>query len=215
MAAPESQKPRWRGVLHNWAAWWALGAGSVLVAFAPSARAGAAAAVYALSLVALFAISAIYHRIDWSERARARMRRLDHASIFLLIAGTYTPVAVLGLPGDDGRRLLIAIWAGAAVGIVQSIFWVGAPKAVAAIIAVAVGWTIVPYLGAAGPLLTRHLGLIVAGGIAYTAGAIVYAAKRPNPHPRIFGYHEVFHALTVAGAVLHFVAVAQMVRSIG
>lgn len=214
MAAAPIVKPAWRGVLHNWAAWCAFGAGSVLVAFAPSQRAGVAAAVYALSLVAMFAISAIYHQIHWSDRARTWLRRLDHASIFILIAGTYTPVALLGMPHDDGRGLLIAIWAGAAIGIAQSLFWVRAPKAVVALIAVAVGWTIVPYVDEALPLLVRQLGWILAGGIAYTMGAAVYAAKRPNPHPAVFGYHEVFHVLTILGAVLHFVAVVQLVRAI-
>lgn len=207
-------KPLLRGVLHHSAAWYALGAGSVLVAMSSTPRAAFASAVYSLSLVALFAVSAIYHRVDWKEeRSRARMRRADHASIFVLIAGTYTPVAVLGLGGDDGRRLLIMIWAGAAAGVILSLAWPNAPKALTAGIAVTVGWMVVPYFAQIKRLLGGELWLILAGGIAYTAGAVVYAIRKPDPFPRVFGYHEVFHALTLLGAVLHFAAVVHIVRS--
>jgi hemolysin III len=207
-------KPKLRGVLHQWAACGALCAGAVLVALAPSPRAAAAVGAFAGSLVALFAVSAVYHRVDWSAAARARMRRLDHASIFVLIAGTYTPIAVLALPRDSGHSLLIAAWGAALLGILQSLFWIRAPKAISALLAVAVGWTIIPYLGAArASLSTLELSLIAAGGIAYTAGAIAYALKRPNPYPEILGYHEVFHALTIVGAALHFAVVVQLVRT--
>lgn len=215
MASP-SGKPALRGVLHQAAAWFALGAGSVLVAMAPSARAALAAAVFTLSLVVLFGVSAIYHRVNWtSERARAFMRRLDHASIFVLIAGTYTPVAILGIGGASGRRLLIAVWAGALAGVLMSVFWVKAPKPVAAAAAVAVGWTLIPYLGEARRLLGGQLWIILAGGIAYTAGAVIYAIRRPNPLPKLFGYHEIFHALTIVGAFLHFVAILHITASAG
>ncbi|HEU4886836.1 MAG TPA: hemolysin III family protein [Thermoanaerobaculia bacterium] len=201
-----------RGVLHHSAAWYSLGAGSVLVAIAPTTRAAIAAAVYSLSLVVLFAVSAIYHRVQWQERARARMRRADHASIFILIAGTYTPVALLGLGGDDGRRLLITIWICAIAGVLMSLFWVRAPKAFTAAVAVMIGWTIAPYFSQVRRLLGADVWLILAGGIAYTVGAVVYAIRRPNPWPRVFGYHEVFHALTLVGALLHFAVVVQIVR---
>lgn len=205
-------KPALRGVLHHSAAWCAFGAGSVLVAMAATPRAAIAAAVYSFSLVALFAISAVYHRVQWNARARAWMRRADHASIFLLIAGTYTPVALLGIGGNDGRTLLIMIWSGAAAGVLLSLFWVNAPKPLTAAVAVAVGWTITPYIGEVRRLLGDQLGLILAGGLAYTVGAIIYAAKRPNPWPRVFGYHEVFHALTIVGALLHFAVIVRIVR---
>lgn len=211
-ASNEIPKPSLRGVLHHSAAWSALGAGSVLVAMASTTRAAIAAAVYSLSLVVLFAVSAIYHRVQWQERARAWMRRADHASIFILIAGTYTPVALLGLGGDDGRRLLITIWIGAAAGVLLSLFWVRAPKALTAAVAIAVGWTIAPYFSEVRRLLGAEVWLILAGGIAYTAGAVIYAIRRPNPWPRVFGYHEVFHALTLVGALLHFAVVVQIVR---
>jgi hemolysin III len=207
-----TQKPLLRGVLHQEAVWLALGAGAVLVATARTLQAGIAAAIYSASLVVLFAVSSIYHRVQWSPRARALMRRADHSSIFILIAGTYTPVALLGLAGTDGRNLLIAIWAGAAAGVALSLFWVNAPKALVAVLAVALGWTIVPYFGEVRRLLGGGMWLLLAGGIAYTAGAIAYAARRPDPFPRVFGYHEVFHALTIIGASLHFVAVLRIVQ---
>lgn len=206
-------KPALRGALHQAAAWFALGAGSVLVTIAPTRRAALAAAIYALSLVALFTVSTVYHRVQWrSPRARARMRRADHASIFVLIAGTYTPISLLGLGEDDGRRLLITIWTGATAGVILSLAWVNAPKALTAAAAVAVGWTIAPYIGEVRRLLGHDLWLILAGGIAYTVGAVVYALKRPDPWPRVFGYHEVFHALTLVGALFHLTAIARMVR---
>lgn len=212
---PAVDKPSWRGVLHHWAAFYALGGGTVLVAIAPSWRAAGASAVYVLSLVMLFAVSATYHRVQWSDRARAWMRRADHASIFVLIAGTYTPIALLALEGSEGKRLFLYIWAGATLGVVLSLFWVRAPKALTATIAVAVGWMIAPYVGEVRRLLGPYMWVILAGGIAYTIGAIVYATKRPNPRPATFGYHEVFHALTILGAALHFVAVVHVVRASG
>lgn len=207
-------KPALRGVLHHSAAFFAAGAGAVLVAMSPDLRTAAAAAIFSLSLVTLFAVSAIYHRVQWkTERARAYMRRADHSSIFVLIAGTYTPVAFLGLGGEDGRRLLIMIWAGAAAGVCLSLFWVKAPKVLTAVLAVAMGWMIVPYFNQVRRLLGPELWLILAGGIAYTLGAVIYAVRRPNPWPHVFGYHEVFHALTIVGALLHFAAIVQIVRA--
>lgn len=214
VAAMVPEKPRLRGVLHEFAAAVALGAGLVLTMMATNLRVATAAAVFAASLFVLFVVSATYHRVTWSVRARAWMRRMDHASIFILIAGTYTPVAMIGLPPETGNKVLIAVWVGALLGILQSLFWVGAPKFVAAALAVAVGWTIVPYFGEA----RRSLGsvsmmLLLAGGIAYTAGAIAYASRRPNPRPGVFGYHEVFHALTIVGAACHFAVVLMLVRA--
>jgi hemolysin III len=208
-------KPRLRGVLHQSATWYALGAGSVLVAMAPTRRAALAAGVYSISLIALFAVSAVYHRVQWKQdRSRALMRRADHASIFVLIAGTYTPVALLGLGGDAGRRLLIMIWCGAIGGVILSLAWAKAPKALTAAIAVAVGWTIVPYFEQIRRFLGNEVWVLLAGGIAYTLGAIVYAVKKPDPAPRVFGYHEVFHALTLVGAILHFAVIVQLVRAV-
>lgn len=214
MSTQVAEKPRLRGVLHQFAAPGALGAGLVLISMAPTARAATAAGLYALSLVVLFTVSATYHRVTWSERGRTWMRRMDHASIFLLIAGTYTPVALLGISGTAGDRLLLAIWSGALVGVLQSLFWVRAPKVLTAALAVAVGWTLVPYYEEARAALgAADLWLILAGGAAYTTGAVAYALKRPNLKPGVFGYHELFHALTLVGAGLHFTVVLRLVRS--
>jgi hemolysin III len=211
--SPAGPKPRWRGVQHQWAAAFAAGAGITLVALAPTPHARLAAAIYAASLTLLLTVSGVYHGGQWRHAPRMWLRRADHASIFLLIGGTYTPVAMLGLDVETGRHLLIAIWSGVALGVLVSMFWPGAPKFVSAAIAVAVGWTIVPYFDE----LRRALGatelwLIAAGGVAYTLGALVYAFKKPDPWPASFGYHEVFHALTLVGAGLHLAAVMLLVR---
>jgi hemolysin III len=206
--ATVTQKPRWRGVQHQWAAVFALGVGTTLVALAPTAIARIAVGIYAASLVLLLTVSAVYHRFQWTTGVRTWLRRADHASIFLLIGGTYTPIAMLAIGGDDGRSLMTVIWSGVAAGVLVSMLWPGAPKFISAAIAVAVGWTIVPYIDTLVRVLdATELWLIVVGGIAYTVGAVVYAVKRPNPWPRTFGYHEIFHALTLVGAGLHLAAV--------
>ena len=207
------RKPRLRGVIHQWAAVVAFVAGALLVYFAPGIRSSVAAAVYSLSLLTLFSVSATYHRIHWGPRARLHMRRLDHAAIFVLIAGTYTPVALIALGPGDGTRLCVLAWSCAAVGIVKSVLWAGSPKWVTAAVAVAAGWCIVPFLSAVGRALdTTQLILLFGGGIFYTLGAVAYASKRPNPVVGVFGYHEVFHACTVVAAAMHFAAVATIVR---
>ena len=202
-------KPRLRGVSHFWAFFVALAAGAVLVAMAPDGRATLAAAIYAGSLAALFGISALYHRVDWRPATRRWMRRLDHSAIFVLIAGTVTPFALLVLSGPFATALLIAVWAGAAAGIVVELFWVDAPKWATAIVYLSVG-----SIGAIGfPAIVVNAGvgagvLIAIGGVLYTAGAVVYARQRPDPNPAVFGYHEIFHVLVIAAAVAHFTAVA-------
>ncbi len=208
-AAPA--KPLLRGVSHEIAAFAALAAWIALAAAATSARGRAAANVYGASLFALFLGSALYHRPTWPPRARAWMRRLDHSAIFLLVAGTYTPVCLL-LPPSSGLPLLAVVWGGAALGIVQSILWVHAPKPLVAAIYVALGWAVLPVLPAIGAALgPAALALLAAGGAAYTLGAVVYAARRPDPFPRVFGYHEVFHALVIAAAACHLAVVARAV----
>jgi len=209
----DTEKPLLRGVIHQWAAVAALVAGVALVYSAAGLRRSMAAAVYSLSLLTLFSVSATYHRINWGLRARMRMRRLDHASIFVLIAGTYTPIALIGLGPGDGTRLFALAWACAAVGILKSILWAGSPKWVTAVVAVAAGWCVVPYLSAVGRALDgAQLFLLFGGGIVYTLGALAYASKRPNPVVGVFGYHEVFHACTVIAAAMHFMAIAKIVR---
>jgi hemolysin III len=213
--AGNSGKPHWRGVLHKWAAPFALGAGTALVALAPTRQAAIAGAIYAASLALLLSVSAVYHGFHWSSGPRMWLRRADHASIFLLIGGTYTPIAMLAIGGNEGHRLLVAVWCGVALGVLVSMLWPRAPKFVAAAIAVAVGWMIVPYIGTVRRVLDGpELWLIVLGGIAYTVGAVVYAAKRPDPWPRSFGYHEIFHALVLLAAALHLAAVLLIVRDL-
>jgi hemolysin III len=202
-------KPRLRGVSHFWAFFVALAAGAVLVLTAPGGKATLAAAIYGGSLSALFGVSALYHRVDWRPAARRWMRRLDHSMIFLLIAGTVTPFALLVLDGPLATALLIAVWAGAAAGIVVELIWIDAPKWVAAVVYMTVGW-----IGALGfPAVVAEAGLaagalIALGGALYTVGAVIYARQRPDPSPAVFGYHEIFHALVIAAAAAHFAAVA-------
>ena len=204
------RKPRLRGVSHQWAFYVSLAFGAALVVAAPAGQPRLAAAVYAVSVAALFGTSALYHRITWaSQAARRWMRRLDHSMIFFLIAGTYTPFALLVLDGDLATVILVVVWAGALAGIFMKLLWIDAPKALVAILYLALGWVAV----AAFPSMLDELGitgtaLVVAGGLLYTAGALVYAFQRPNPAPTVFGYHEVFHALVIAAAALQYAAVA-------
>lgn len=208
--AIERVKPRLRGVLHQWAFFAALVAGAVLVALAPEGRATLAASIYAGSLAALLGTSALYHRVNWRRpAARQWMRRLDHSMIFLLIAGTVTPFALLVMDGPFATALLVAVWVGAFAGIVVELIWIEAPKWATALVYVAVGW-----IGALGfPAIVANAGimagvLIAVGGVMYMTGAIVYARQRPDPNPAVFGYHEIFHLLVIAAAALHFAAVA-------
>jgi hemolysin III len=203
-------KPRLRGVSHQWAFFVSLVTGGALVLAAPSGRATAAAAIYAATVAGLFGASALYHRINWSTAgARRWMRRLDHSMIFLLIAGTYTPFAVLALHGPLSTAILIVVWAAAAAGIALKLAWIDAPKWLVALIYIAIGWVAL----AAFPQLLLRLGvtataMVAAGGVLYTLGAIVYARKRPDPAPTVFGYHEVFHALVILAAALQYAVVA-------
>jgi hemolysin III len=204
------QKPRLRGVSHEWAFFLSLGAGGALVMAAPTPRATLAVAIYAASLSALLGVSALYHRVTWTRpEIRRWMRRLDHSMIFLLIAGTVTPFAVLVLDGPWASALLVAVWAGAAAGIVVELIWIAAPKWATTVVYLSVGW--IGVLGFPGIVVNAGLGagaLIAAGGVLYTAGAIVYARQRPDPNPAVFGYHEIFHLLVIAAAAAHFAAVA-------
>jgi hemolysin III len=204
-------KPRLRGVIHSYAFPVSLLAGLLLVLLiGDTAVERIALGIYALSLSALLGTSAIYHRVNWQRpRARLWMRRLDHSMIFLLIAGTITPFAVLVLDGAYSAAVLITVWTAALAGIVVETIWVEAPKWVSATVYVSVG-----LLGAlAMPAILAEAGigaglLIAFGGVLYIAGAVIYARQRPNPRPATFGYHEIFHVLVVAAAAAHFVAVA-------
>ncbi len=202
-------KPRYRGVLHQYSFFVSLVLGAAIVILAPDGRARLAAAIYAFAVSGLLGTSALYHRVTWPPRARMWMRRLDHSMIFVLIAGTYTPFSLLVLHGDLAHAILIVVWAGAFGGIVLNLVWTTAPKWLTASVYIALGWVAV----AAMPSLARELGavgvgLVMLGGLMYTAGAIIYAMGRPNPAPATFGYHEIFHALVVAAAAAHFAVVA-------
>jgi hemolysin III len=209
-AHPEVRvKPRLRGVFHQYAFFASLASGTLLVLLAATTRALVAAAVYAASVSALFGVSALYHRVTWTTSARRRMRRLDHAMIFLLIAGTYTPVGLLVLHGTLGAVVLAVVWGGALVGIVLQLAWTTAPRWLGGTVYLALGWVAV----AAMPQLFARLGvagglLVVVGGLVYSAGAAVYALRRPDPVPAVFGYHEVFHLLVIAGVAAHFLAIS-------
>ena len=202
-------KPRLRGVIHQWSFFVALAAGALLIWLAPAGRATAASAIYAVALCALLGTSALYHRINWRPPVRAWMRRLDHAMIFVLIAGTYTPFAMLVLDEPLSEVVLIGVWGGALAGIIFTLVWIQAPNWLTAAAYVALGWFSIIAL----PQLAERAGpgalvLLAVGGLAYTAGAVVYARRRPNPSPAVFGYHEIFHVLVVVAALAHFVAVA-------
>jgi hemolysin III len=209
-ATLDLKKPRLRGVSHQWAFYVSLALGAALVAAAPAGQPRLAAAVYALSVAGLFGTSALYHRITWASHAARRwMRRLDHSMIFFLIAGTYTPFALLVLDGDLATAILVVVWVGALAGIFMKLVWIDAPKTLVAILYLALGWVAV----AAFPTMLDELGitgtaLVVVGGLLYTVGALVYAFQRPNPAPAVFGYHEVFHALVILAAALQYAVIA-------
>jgi hemolysin III len=206
-------KPRLRGVSHQWAFAVFAGLGVLLVAAASGPHERAGAAVFAGALVAMFGTSAVYHRVDWrSVRARMWMRRLDHAMIYVLIAGTYTPFALLALEGSWRWTLLAIVWIGAAAAILLKLLWITGPKWVSAALGLGLGWAgvaalpkLVAAIGVAGGLL------LAVGGLLYTAGAVVYARRRPDPIPDVFGYHEVFHACVIAAASCQFAVVAMLV----
>jgi len=202
-------KPRFRGVSHEWAFFLSIGLGIALLTLADTTLKLVAVAIYSISLCGLFGTSALYHRINWrTSKARMLMRRLDHSMIFLLIAGTVTPFALLTMNGTWSTAILVAVWAAAALGIMIELLWTTSPKWVSALIYVLVGW-----IGAvAFPHIIGTAGiwagvLIAAGGLLYTAGAVIYATGRPDPNPALFGYHEVFHLFVIGAAGLHFAAI--------
>ncbi len=207
---PPPLRPRLRGVSHQVAFFVAVAFGVALVLSAPGGRATTTATIYAAGVCGLFGISALYHRRTWpTDRARAWMRRLDHSMIFVFIAATYTPIAVLAIDGTLSTALLAVVWGGALAGVTLSLVWPHAPKWLSALVYVALGWVAV----VATPQLWDRLGPwsvtgIAAGGVLYTAGAVVYARGRPDPRPEVFGYHEIFHACVVLAAAAHYAVIA-------
>jgi hemolysin III len=201
--------PRARGLLHAHAAWVAALAAVALVAVAPTTRAGVAAVIYGAALIALFAVSALYHRWPGDPRWKPWLRRMDHSMIFVFIAATYTPIGLLVLDGTTRTVVLLSVWAGALAGVLMSLVWIGAPRWLQALSYMAVGWVAI----VAQPQLVEETGvapfvLLALGGALYTVGAVVYALRKPDLWPRTFGFHEVFHSLVIAAAVVHFIAIA-------
>jgi hemolysin III len=164
-------------------------------------------AVFALTSILLFGISGTYHRFSWKPRTKTILRRLDHANIFLLIAGTYTPIAVLALPPEKGNLLLALVWSGALVGIGLRVFWISAPRWLYVPLYLGLGWAAVMYIGDLFEANIAMMVLVIVGGLAYSVGAVVYGTKWPNPSPKNFGFHEIFHALTVVAYLSHWTAV--------
>ncbi|MGI8882570.1 MAG: PAQR family membrane homeostasis protein TrhA [Jatrophihabitans sp.] len=207
---PLTVKPRLRGWLHAYAAVLSVASGATLIAVATALRghrAGVSTAVYAVTVTALFSTSALYHRIPWQARGHAVMKRLDHSMIFVFIAGTYTPIAVLTLPRASAVVVLVVVWTGALFGVALQSAWPDAPRWLSVPCYVGLGWVavfVMPQLLHAG---ITPLVLVIVGGLLYTVGAIVYGLKRPNPSPAVFGFHEVFHLCTLLAAVCHYIAI--------
>lgn len=207
-------KPALRGHFHQAMFFVVLGAGVPLVYNSQGLATRVSVSVYVVCALLTFGISALYHRITWSTGARAIWRKLDHAGIYLMIAGTFTPVAMLGLSAASARNCLMTIWVVALAGIIQSVFFVNIPKIFSALLYLGAGYLIVPYMGELQQTIgSANVWLLVAGGVAYTLGALCYGLKRPVLDPRYFGYHEVFHVLVNAGAILHFFVINDLVLS--
>jgi hemolysin III len=210
----EAIKPHLRGWLHAGTLPVAVAAGLVLVALGPTVTARVVLGVFALSAVLLFGVSALYHRFSWSGTSLRVLKRLDHANIFLIIAGTYTPFSVLSLSRGQATLLLWLVWGGALAGMAFRLVWTGAPRWLYVPVYIALGWVAVMFTPGfwhgAGPAVFF---LILAGGLCHTAGGTIYGRKRPDPSPRWFGYHEVFHALTVAGFACHYAGLSVLVSS--
>ena len=198
-----------RGVLHQYAFFVSLFCGVGLILAASAGRARLAATIYAAAVSALLGTSALYHRVSWRPAARRWMRRLDHSMIFVLIAGTYTPVALLALKGTLASVILIALWIGAIGGVVFKLVWIDAPKWLFAAVYVALGLVTAAVFGEL-PAAIGWLGVagLATGGLLYVIGAVIYASGRPNPVPNVFGYHEVFHTFVLAAAGLHYAVIA-------
>lgn len=202
--APVEIKPTWRGWIHAATFPVAIIAGIVLIVLAEGGPAKWASSVFMASSLLLFGNSAVYHRFDWSPRTKLVLKRIDHANILLLIAGTYTPIAVLALPPEKGMLLLVLVWLGAVLGILFRVFWIGAPRWLYVALYLLLGWAAVMYLGDLFEANPAMMVLVIVGGLLYSGGAVVYALKRPNPWPGHFGFHEIFHVCTVLAFLCHW-----------
>ena len=206
VSAQAELKPTWRGWIHAGTFPVAIAAGIVLITLADGAVAKWACAVFMATSVLLFGNSALYHRFDWGPRTKAVLKRIDHANIMLLIAGTYTPIAVLALPPQKGILLLTLVWTGALLGILFRVFWINAPRWLYVALYLLLGWAAVMYLGDLLQASVAMMVLVIVGGLLYTGGAVCYALKKPNPWPRRFGFHEIFHVCTVLAFLCHWTA---------
>lgn len=204
-AAPEI-KPSWRGWIHAATFPVAIAAGIVLIVLAQGAPAKWASAVFMATSLLLFGNSAVYHRFNWQPKTKAILKRIDHANILLLIAGTYTPIATLALPPQKGALLLILVWSGAVLGILFRVFWINAPRWLYVALYLVLGWAAVMYIVDLFQANAAMMILVAVGGLLYTLGAVVYAMKRPNPWPGHFGFHEIFHVCTVLAFLCHWTA---------
>lgn len=210
--AAGTERTVWRGLLHAWTTPAAIVLGMLLIVLANGDRAEWATFVFALTSILLFGTSALYHRGQWGPRRAVWMRRADHANIFLLIAGTYTPAAAMVLPPKQATLVLSIIWSGALLGALLRILWPTAPRWLSVSLYILLGWGAVMYLPAFYAASPTMMILIVVGGLLYTVGAVFYALKRPNPLPGTFGFHEIFHACTVLAYLCHWCAVLLVVR---
>ena len=201
-------KPKLRGVFHELAFYAAAAVGVILIVTAEPGRARTAGAIFASCVAFCFGASAIYHRPTWQPRARSWFARLDHAGVYLLIAGTYAPFGLIVMSKGWAVPVLAVVWGGALLAIMLKLFWVQAPKWLSAAIGLSLGWVAAAAFSQLLKLPMTALLLVATGGLLYTAGAIVYARRRPNPYPAVFGYHELFHVLTIAAAACQYVAVA-------
>lgn len=199
-------RPTWRGWIHAGTFPVAIVAGIVLIVVADGAAATWAATVFMVTSMLLFGNSALYHRFDWSPKVRILLKRIDHANILLLIAGTYTPIATLALEPEQGILLLSLVWSGALLGILFRIFWINAPRWLYVALYLVLGWAAVMYMGDLLRANATMMILVIVGGLLYTGGAVVYALKKPNPWPGHFGFHEIFHVCTVLAFLCHWAA---------
>lgn len=202
----DEHKPSWRGWIHTGTFPVTIAAGIVLIVLANGPVAKWASAVFMLTSMLLFGNSALYHRIHWSPKTKTLLKRFDHANIFLLIAGTYTPISLLALPLDKGVTLLIVVWAGALVGIAFRVFWITSPRWLYVPLYVILGWAAVFYAPDIFATNPAAMVLVIVGGLLYTIGSVVYGLKKPNPWPNAFGFHEIFHTLTVLAFLCHWTA---------
>lgn len=211
----KTEKPLLRGYFHQSMFFITLGAMAVLISLCSSQKEYISVIIYAIGALTLFGVSATYHRINWNQKQRALMKKLDHSAIYIMIAGTMTPISVLGLSSTSSFWLLICIWGVAILGVIQSIFFVNLPKYISSLLYIIAGYLILPYCSELLPIIGgQNIGFLIAGGVAYTLGAICYGLKRPTLNPKYFGYHEVFHIFVNIGATLQFIVIYSLIMTL-